>query len=446
MSYFVTFCYRKIRDFNDFGDRISRDYDRRRRAKVAIASFSFSSIADIQQIYMMSTVFCRKVCARSSCFPQASKSSTLKTISRPAHQGSPSHTIMLESTVPSASTIKDSQFSSSFPFHRHPRVRLEHGQGGKLGQQLIEQMFLPAFAPPGQHLPIPHDSAAIAVPHPQLAFSTDSYLMRPFFFPGGNIGAISVYSTINNLSMSGACPLYLSAGFILEEGFSTKTLGRIVQAMRQASLQSKVQIVTGDTRVMPEGIIDGIIINTSGVGFLDRDLSISPLSVRPGDVILVNGDIGRHGTAMMAQEAGREWEGTIESDSAPFANLVLHLIKSGVEIHCLRDIARGGLAGILNAIAHSGKLTVQLEEKSIPLRKDVREACQHWGVDPLYLASGGRFLAIVPPSSVKLALEILRAHNPRSGAIGTVIGRSDRPTGLIKLQGDRGVRFLENPE
>ncbi len=310
--------------------------------------------------------------------------------------------------------------------------------------QLIEQMFLPAFTPPGERAPIPHDSAAIAVPSPKLALSTDSYFMRPLFFPGGNIGGVSVYGTVNNLGMSGAHPLYLTVGFILEEGFSTKTLGRIVQAMRHASLQSRVQIVTGDTRVVPKGKIDGIIINTSGVGFLDRDLSISPLSVRPGDVILVNGDIGRHGIAMMAQKANREWEGTIETDSAPFASLVSHLIKSGVETHCLRDITRGGLVSTLNAIARAGKLTIQLEESSIPIRKDVRAACQHWGVDPLYAASAGRFVTIVPPSSVKLALEILRSQNPRSCAIGTAIGRSDRPTGLLKLQGDRGVRFLEN--
>ncbi|MBP0019750.1 MAG: hydrogenase expression/formation protein HypE [Cyanobacteria bacterium SBLK] len=353
---------------------------------------------------------------------------------------------MVESAVPSSSIAQDSIFSCSFPFHRHPRVRLEHGQGGKLMGQLIEQMFLPAFAPPGQPPGIPHDSAAIAVPHPKLAFSTDSYMMRPFFFPGGNIGAVSIYSTVNNLGMSGAYPLYLSAGFIIEEGFSTKTLGRIVQAMGQASLQSGVQIVTGDTRVVPTGKIDGIIINTSGVGYLDRDRGMSPLSARPGDVILINGDLGRHGVALMAQEPERQWEGTIESDSAPFASLVLHLIKSGVEVHCLRDITRGGLAGVLNAIARGGKLTIQLEERSLPIRKDVREACKSWGVDPLYTESGGRFLTIVPPSSVKLALEILRAHNPRSCAIGTVIGRSDRATGLIKLQGDWGNRFLENQE
>ncbi|MEA5468081.1 hydrogenase expression/formation protein HypE [Spirulina sp. 06S082] len=350
---------------------------------------------------------------------------------------------MVRSAVSQLPTTQSSKFSCPFPIDRYPTVGLEHGEGGKLMQQLIEQMFLPAFTLPGQRSPTLHDSTEIVVPGPKLAFSTNSYMMRPFFFPGGNIGGVSVYSTINNLGMSGARPLYLTTGFIIEEGFSTKTLWRIVQSMRQASLQSRVQIVAGDTRVVPKGTIDGMIVNTSGLGAIEHNLLISPLSVRPGDVILVNSDIGRHGIAMIAQEAGREWDGTIASDSAPFASLILHLLKSRVEIHCLRDITRGGLASALNAIAQTGKLTIQIAENSIPLRKDVREASKSWGIDPLYTASAGCFLAIIPPSSVKLALEILRTQNPRACAIGTIVGRSDRATGLIQLQGTAGRRFLE---
>ncbi|MEI6514075.1 MAG: hydrogenase expression/formation protein HypE, partial [bacterium] len=227
------------------------------------------------------------------------------------------------------------------PISQYPNVLLAHGGGGKLMHNLIEQMFMASFG--GEALGERHDSAVLNVEAGRLAFTTDSYVVRPLFFPGGNIGSLAVYGTVNDLSMAGARPLYISVGMILEEGLPMETLWQIVQNLQAAAKEAGVQIVTGDTKVVDRGKGDGIFINTAGIGVIEHEISIAPKNVRLGDVILVNGDIGRHGMAIMAVREGLEFETSIESDAAPLNGIVQELLKAGIEIHCMRDITRGGL-------------------------------------------------------------------------------------------------------
>lgn len=326
--------------------------------------------------------------------------------------------------------IADFTLSCPIPIQQYPNVLLAHGGGGKLMNQLIEKMFLPAFGQPGT---VPHDSVALTLPTGKIAFTTDSYVIRPLFFPGGDIGSLAVHGTVNDLAMSGARPLYLSAGFILEEGLPMETLWRVVQSMQQAAETAGVRIVTGDTKVVDKGKGDGIFINTAGVGIIEHSQIIAPQSVQPGDAILLSGDIGRHGIAIMAVREGLEFETAIESDSAPVASLVLELLDAGVEIHCLRDLTRGGLASALNEIATAAGVSIQIEESAIPVREDVRGVCEILGFDPLYVANEGRFVAFVPPAFAQRALEIMLAHPTGTDArtIGSVTGTG---SGIVNLR------------
>lgn len=283
--------------------------------------------------------------------------------------------------------------------------------------QLIEQMFASLFQSDYHHQ---HDAAVFDGPSGQLAFTTDSYVVHPLFFPGGDIGSLAVYGTVNDLAMAGARPLYLSASFILEEGLPMTTLWQVVQSMQQAAKQANVQVVTGDTKVVERGKGDGLFINTAGVGVIEHHQTIHPQSIQPGDLVILNGDLGRHGIAVLAMREGLEFESEIRSDSAPLNHLVLDLLAAGVELHCMRDLTRGGLASALNEIAlaaesamTSGRsLTIALNETSIPIREDVQGACEILGFDPLYVANEGRFVAFVPPQSVDLALSILDRQQP----------------------------------
>ncbi|MGQ4647790.1 hydrogenase expression/formation protein HypE [Lyngbya aestuarii] len=320
--------------------------------------------------------------------------------------------------------IEDFSLSCPIPIQQYPNVLLAHGGGGKLMQQLIERMFLPTF---GRFNGVSHDAAALNLPSGKIALTTDSYVVNPLFFPGGDIGSMAVHGTVNDLAMAGARPLYLSAGFILEEGLSMATLWQIVQSMQQAAQKAGVQIVTGDTKVVDQGKGDGIFINTTGIGIIEHQQQIAPNSVQPGDVLLLNGDLGRHGIAIMAVREGLEFETTIESDSAPVASLVLQLLDAGIEIHCLRDLTRGGLASALNEIASAADLSISIEEKQIPVIEDVQGACEILGFDPLYVANEGRFVAFVPPKDAEKALEIMRGHPLgrqacRIGSVGTATG------------------------
>jgi hydrogenase expression/formation protein HypE len=313
------------------------------------------------------------------------------------------------------------EFSPScpLPIDQYPRIVLAHGGGGTLMHQLISRMFRPAFGNP--LLDAGHDGAVFALTGERLAFTTDSYVVHPLFFPGGDIGTLAVNGTVNDLAMCGARPLYLSAGFILEEGLPMDTLWRIAKSMGRAAEAARVQVVTGDTKVVDKGKGDGIFITTTGVGVITHGLSIAPSSVRPGDLVLLNGDIGRHGIAVMSVREGLAFESAIESDCAPLADLVASLLDAGIEIHCLRDLTRGGLASALVEIARDGRVAVAIEERVIPICEAVQGACEILGLDPLYVANEGRFVALVPPEAAEPALTIMRAHP--LGASACVIGR-----------------------
>jgi hydrogenase expression/formation protein HypE len=291
------------------------------------------------------------------------------------------------------------------PLRQYPHVLMAHGGGGRLMHQLIEQMLLPAF---GSDPDWQHDAARLELPHGRMAFTTDSYVVSPLFFPGGDIGAMAVYGTVNDLSMAGAKPLYLSLGFILEEGLPMETLWQVVQSIQTAAACTGVNIVTGDTKVVERGKGDGLYINTSGVGIIDHPWRITPKSVQPGDAILLSGDIGRHGIAIMAQREGLEFETILESDLASLAAPVQALLAAGIEIHCLRDLTRGGLATALNEIAITAQVEIELEENRIPICEAVQGACEILGLDPLYIANEGRFIAFVPASDAAAALQILQ--------------------------------------
>lgn len=300
------------------------------------------------------------------------------------------------------------------PLQQYPHVLLAHGGGGKLMQQLISKVFLTAF---GSADTVQHDAASLAFAGDRLALTTDSYVVNPLFFPGGDIGSMAVYGTVNDLAMAGARPLYLTAGFILEEGLPMSVLWQVVQSMRDAADRAGVKIVTGDTKVVDRGKGDGIFINTAGVGAIEGDRTICPTQVRPGDAVLVNGDLGRHGIAIMAVREGLMFETAIESDSAPVADTVLALLDAGIDVRCLRDLTRGGLASTLNEIATAANVGIHIDERKISVREDVQGACEILGFDPLYLANEGRFAAFVPEAQVEKALAILGEDAAQIGVV-----------------------------
>jgi len=325
----------------------------------------------------------------------------------------------------------DFTLACPFPIQNYPQVLMAHGGGGKLMHQLIGKMFVPAFK--NALLEAQHDASVFEVGGRRLAFTTDSYVVRPIFFPGGDIGSLAVHGTVNDLAMAGARPLFLSAAFIIEEGLPMETLWKIVSSMRNAAERASVQIITGDTKVVDTGNGDSLFINTAGIGVVEHSLKVAPQSVQPGDAILVNGDLGRHGMAIMAVREGLEFESDIQSDSAPLAEAVLAILKEGIEVHCLRDLTRGGLTSVLNEIAESVGLTMLAEEKLIPVREDVRAACEILGLDPFQVACEGRFAAFIPERDADRALEILRAQPGNEGAcrIGKV-GDQRSPRVLLK--------------
>lgn len=329
--------------------------------------------------------------------------------------------------------MDSNQFSPSCPIPKsdYEQILMAHGGGGTLMQRLIESVFLPAFSNP--HIETRHDSAVMDIHGTRIAFTTDSYVIQPIFFPGGDIGSLAVHGTVNDLAMSGAKPLCLSVGMILEEGFPIESLKRITQSIREAADHAGVFIATGDTKVVNRGKGDGIYINTSGIGVVETPLTINPKHVQVGDTIIVNGDIGRHGMAVMATRENLQFESQIESDSAPLASMVLELLHQGIEIHCLRDCTRGGLAASLNEIADTRNVTITLEESAIPVREDVQSACEILGFDPLYVANEGRFIAFVPRDQAQKALQIFHAHIEGTGAqiIGTVEKESSP---LVKMK------------
>jgi hydrogenase expression/formation protein HypE len=334
------------------------------------------------------------------------------------------------------STVKDFTLSCPLPITDYPTVTLAHGGGGKLMHQLIEKMILPAFNCP--LLETRHDGAVFELGGARLAFTTDSYVVHPLFFPGGDIGSLAINGTVNDLSMCGARPVYLSCGLILEEGLPMETLWAVVQSLKQSAETAGVQLVTGDTKVVDRGKGDGVFINTAGVGIVEHKLTIAPSSVKAGDVVLLSGDVGQHGIAIMAMREGLEFESQIKSDCAPLNGAVQKLISGNVEVHCLRDLTRGGLGTTLIEIAEATGLQITIDEAKIPVRDDVAGACEVLGFDPLYLANEGRMIVFVPENEVAHALDLLRTDQHTAGAVA--IGRvSEERGGLVKMNSRIGT-------
>jgi hydrogenase expression/formation protein HypE len=325
------------------------------------------------------------------------------------------------------------------PIADYPHVLLAHGGGGTLTQQLLEKLFLPAFSNP--HLNEAHDGAQLEADGVRLAFTTDSYVVRPMFFAGGDIGTLAINGTVNDLAMCGAQPRWLSAGFILEEGLPMETLWRVVQSMRRSAQAAGVELVTGDTKVVERGKGDGLFVNTAGIGVITHRQRVVPAEVRPGDAVVLSGDVGRHGMAIMSMREGLGFESTLQSDCAPLAAPVLALFAAGVKVHCLRDLTRGGLTSALNEIAGTARLQIDVEEDAIPVREEVRGACEILGLDPLYVANEGRFVAFVPADAAEAVLGILRQHDVTREAC--VIGRVNSATpGLVTLKSRIGARRI----
>ncbi len=315
------------------------------------------------------------------------------------------------------------------PIANYPNVLMAHGGGGKLSHQLIGMMIAEHFDNPA--LRQLHDGAVITAGQTQLAFSTDSYVISPIFFPGGNIGELSVYGTVNDLTMCGSVPKFISAGFIIEEGLPMEQLWRIVQAMKAAADRAGVQIVTGDTKVVDRGKGDGIFINTAGIGIIPSGRAISPSGAQPGDRIIVSGEIAQHGIAIMSVREGLEFETTILSDCAPLNGLVEAMYAASPELHVMRDPTRGGVASALNEIAESSQCGIRIVEQDIPINAEVRGACELLGFDPLYVANEGKLLAFVPAKDADAVLAAMRVHplGKDAAIIGEVI--TDHPGTVV---------------
>ena len=315
------------------------------------------------------------------------------------------------------------------------RITSAHGAGGKATHTLIDAIFLEAFRNP--LLESLEDQAVFTAGGARLAFTTDSYVVSPLFFPGGDIGELAVNGTVNDLAVSGARPLYLSAGFILEEGFGVADLERIVASMAAAADAGGVQIVTGDTKVVQRGKADGCYINTAGVGLLERPVSLGAANVAPGDAVIVSGPIGDHGITILLARGELEIESDIESDTAPLHELIAGLLDAVSGVRCLRDATRGGVATILNEIARASEVAVVVDEAAVPMRPEVRGACEILGLDPLYVACEGRLVAVVDGGQADAAVAALRAHPLGAGA--SVIGRvKDDPPTLVLLKTEFG--------
>jgi len=302
---------------------------------------------------------------------------------------------------------------------KEDRILLSHGSGGKLSYNLTKNLFLSNFNNP--YLERLDDSALLNIEGLKLAYTTDSYTVDPLFFKGGNIGELAVYGTVNDLAMCGAIPLYLSCSFIIEEGFSLSLLEKIVLNMRDASVIARVDIVTGDTKVVNRGAADKIFINTSGLGIVKEGVNISGSNAKVGDVLIINGPIGSHGIAVLSEREGLKFETDIKSDTAPLSSLVVDMLEVSKDIHVLRDPTRGGLSTSLNEIALSSKVDVEINEGDIPIQEEVRAACEILGYDPLYLANEGKLVAFVPLEIAPNILKKMRKN--RYGKESKIIGR-----------------------
>ncbi len=318
-------------------------------------------------------------------------------------------------------------WSCPLPLKDYPTIVMGHGGGGKLGNELVEHLFLPAFRNP--ELENLGDAAVLDAGSGRLAMSTDSFVVQPLFFPGGSIGALAVNGTVNDLAVTGAVPKFLSASFILEEGFALRQLAAVVQAMAAAAAAAGVRIVTGDTKVVERGHGDGCYINTAGVGVLRPGIQVGPQRARPGDAVLVSGTVGDHGMAIMSVREGLEFESQIRSDCAALNGMIGDVLDAaGDAVHAMRDPTRGGLASTLNEIAQASGVGVEMDEGSLPVRAEVQSACELLGLDPVYVANEGKAVFFVAAEAANRVLEVLRAHplGREAASIGRVTEQHPR--------------------
>lgn len=327
------------------------------------------------------------------------------------------------------------------PILDHQQIVLGHGSGGKLTADLVQKIFLPAFSNP--ILEQMDDQAVLEINGSRIAFTTDSFVVTPIFFPGGDIGDLAINGTVNDLAVSGARPLYLAAAFILEEGLATGDLRRIVESMRAAAAKAGVILVTGDTKVVDRGKGDQVFISTTGMGVIEKPVTISANRARPGDKIILSGAVGDHGIAILSRREHLEFEGAIESDTAALNSLVEAMLDASLEIHCLRDPTRGGVATTLNEIAARSGVGMELEETAIPVHEPVKGACEILGLDPLYVANEGKLVAIVAPGAAEAILETMRSHplGREARLIGAVV--EEHATLVLMKTEVGGTRILD---
>ncbi len=329
------------------------------------------------------------------------------------------------------------------PLRNYPTIVLGHGSGGQMMADLIRHLFVPALG--NDLLAQLADSTRIDLNGARLAFTTDAYVVSPLFFPGGDIGELAVNGTVNDLAMSGATPLFLSAAFILEEGLPMKTLARVAESARRACEAAGVKVVAGDTKVVNRGHGDGLYISTAGLGIVPAGVEIAPTRARPGDAVLVSGPIGDHGMAILSMREGLEFETSIESDTAPLNGLVGAMLGASSEIHCLRDLTRGGLAAALNELASASGVGVEFEEASVPVRPAVRAACEMLGFDPLYVPNEGKLVCFVPEASAEDVLGAMRAHplGAEARRVGAIV--AGHPAQVVARTGIGGSRLVDLP-
>ncbi len=337
--------------------------------------------------------------------------------------------------------------SCPIPITDYKEIVLAHGSGGRMSHQLISKIIAPQFA--NELLDPLHDGAVFSLGNERIAFSTDSYVISPIFFPGGDIGKLAVHGTVNDLSMCGARPLYLSCGFILEEGIPMEDFWRIVQSMRAATDEAGVQLVTGDTKVVDRGKADKIFINTAGIGVVPEGVNIQPTRAQVGDKIIISGPIAVHGIAIMSVREGLEFETEIASDTAALNGLVAEILKACPDVHVLRDPTRGGVSSAMTEIAQAAKIGVELQEAAIPIREDVKGACEILGLDPLYVANEGKLIAVVPATAAESVLAAMRSHSlgKEAAIIGEVVAaHAGFVTMKTRVGGTRVVDMLSGEQ